>query len=607
MTVTYKGLDCLADKDNQLYKDLKKISQSGKNAWGYQVHYGYYVVYFGIVLIFLTFLKNIYFKYNDYSYRNSKIGFKHYRLSIMNKIIGVSRYISYKKLPIIISRITGLPSSFGTLFIIISSTLFIFCYCFIPKIWIRPCKGFGSPPLAVRAGLMCMGLTPYLYLLSGKTNFISGITGISYEKLNIFHQGLGWGSLFLGLVHTVPFFTQPVAEGGYSNLNKVIKEDALYVNGIFAIVALLLLCLLSTRFSRKLCYEVFFHSHWILGLVYFAALTWHIYGELKADNYMWATLGFWCFQMIHRAIVKTTFKPNIYSFKSKLAFLTLHKDSGIFEVNIPISNTYEFNWKPGQHIFIRFVLGISTLDNHPFSIMSIPSSSKNSEIKLIVKPHKGLTGKIYNSLLNNKGDRTLKTYIDGPYGGMNRDVLSFDQVTLLATGSGVTVTWSFFEYIVKNLEIGSNAITEVNFVWIIRSIDCLDWISKELVITLNKIIEIQGNLDGFSFDIYVSNSNEITPKQSDDESTPETSKLIPSTDLIDNGNFKNHLNIHYNVKPQMTNYLQSLPISKGKNCFIVSGTNSFQNDVGNGVSQLQRYVLQDKAEEIYLHSENFGW
>ncbi|CCH44592.1 NADPH oxidase 1 [Wickerhamomyces ciferrii] len=264
------------------------------------------------------------------------------------------------------------------------------------------------------------------------------------------------------------------------------------------------------------------------------------------------------FQMIYRAIVKTTFKPNIYSFKSKLAFLTLHEDSEIFEVIIPISNPYEFNWKPGQHIFIRFVLGISTLDNHPFSIMSIPSSFKNSEIKLIVKPHKGLTGKIYN-LLNTKGNQTLKTYIDGPYGGMNRDVLSFDQVSLLATGSGITVTWSFLEYIVKNLDIGSNPITEVKFVWIIRSIDCLDWISKELVISLNKIIEKQGNLDGFSFDIYVSNSNVITPKQSDDESIPEKSKLY---DIVDIGNYQKYLNIHYNVKPQMTNYLQSLPISK---------------------------------------------
>ncbi|CCH45855.1 Respiratory burst oxidase protein [Wickerhamomyces ciferrii] len=323
-----------------------------------------------------------------------------------------------------------------------------------------------------------MGLTPYMYLLSGKTNFISGITGISYEKLNIFHRSLGWGSLFLGLVHTIPFLIQPVAEGGYSNLNKAFKGDIIYTNGVFAIVALGGLCLLSTGFSRNLCHEVFFHSHWILGLVYFAALTRHILGLLKADNYIWATLGFWGFQMIYRAIVKTTFKPNVYSFKSKLAFLTLKFLKLIFQFQILMN-------------LIGNQVNIYLLDNHPFSIiLSIPSS-KNSEIKLIVKPHKGLTGKIYNSLLNNKGDQTLKTYIDGPYGGMNRDVLAFDQVSLLATGSGITVTWSFLEYIVKNLEIGSNIVTEVKFVWIIRSIDCLDWISKELVISLNKIIEMQ--------------------------------------------------------------------------------------------------------------------
>lgn len=617
MTVIYKGLDCLADKDDPEYTRLKTISQSGVNAWAYQKNYGYYVLYFGAVLIFLMIIKKTWFTFNDYSYRNTKIGGGKYNLSSLNKFVGITRLISYKKLPIILSRITGLPASIGTLIILISSTLFVLCYCFIPHFWYRACRGFGSPPLSVRAGLMCMGMTPFIFILSGKTNFISAMTGISYEKLNIYHQALGWGCLFLSLVHTIPFLIQPVREGGASNLSKTFKSDNLYQNGIPAQIVLGLLCLLSTRFSRKLCYEVWLHAHWILGIAYFALLTWHVYGELDAEQYMWGTLGFWGFQMIYRALVKTSFfKPNQYVFKAKKGELS-RLSNGNFQIVIKVETPYELNWKPGQHLFIRFVYGLSTLDNHPFSILSIPKQDSKSHIKLIVKPHNGLTKKIYNLIEEDdeKAGKQLNLYIDGPYGGMNRDVLSFDKVLMVSSGSGVTVTWPFVEYIVENLDKLTNMTQQFEFKWIVKNNESIEWIQDELINVLNQIIEFDyGLLKNFKFEIFITNSQEIQPKivhnkqevLENTDTSSSTDDLKSIEEKISISNLHHFITIHKGQKPSMSSYLQQVELLS-KNCVIVSGTQSLQCDVGNAVSQLQRKVIKGEIDELYLHSENFGW
>ena len=106
-------------------------------------------------------------------------------------------------------------------------------------------------------------------------------------------------------------------------------------------------------------------------------------------------------------------------------------------------NAYEISvsgehlkWKPGQHCFLRFV-GTRMLDNHPFSVCSI--LNEDSRLKFIVIPKKGLTKQLYSELdeyaITNK-----KVFLDGPYGGTARDPTSFDNVVLMATGSGITAT-----------------------------------------------------------------------------------------------------------------------------------------------------------------------
>lgn len=612
MVKYYKGLNCLTDMDSEQYTEYGDISQE-EVVWAEQSVYALYSTYFGVVLLFLFIIRKLLYLFNDFNSRYSDSKVLHFK--IIDKLTASSRFLAYKRLPLIFSRLSRLPASFGTLFLLFSSTLYLLCYTFIPHFWYRGCHGFGTPPLAQRAGMLVMGMTPFLIVMSGKTNVISGVTGVSYEKLNVFHQALGWGSLFLSLVHTFPFIIQDSLEGGIPAIHDEWESDSLYRNGVPPLVFLFVMCFMGLSCVRKHMYEIFWHCHWILGLAYFGTLAWHVYGAMGIE-YIWATLGFWGAQMIYRIIIKSPFKLNTYSFKHKEANIKILQNNS-FEVIIPIKQRQEFFWKPGQHILIRFMQGIHTLDNHPFSIMTIPKPTGESNLKLIVRAQKGLTKKIYDYVLNeNNLEKKYKVYIDGAYGGMNRDSLSFNKLILVASGSGIAVTLPFMLNVAQHLGNPSNNVQSIEFTWIIRNIDSLESVKDQLIELFNLVINYDEKyLSIFTINIFVTNSSDgenpeiITLKSqlrsnSDNEIHSESSKL--SLNTVTDENYKNYVNIYENQKPSLKTYVADTQLYD-RTAVIVCGTSSCQIDVGNAASELQKQVLKGEAEEVYLHTENFGW
>lgn len=604
MTVIYKGLNCLTDVNNPLYAVYKTESRTGKLTFQYQQHYANFMLYFGSVMVFLLMLKNIYYKYNDWTYRNYRLENKDaskiwFNFRILNRLIGASRFISYKKISLIISRITGLPPSLGTIIVILVSSLYILCFLFIPHFWYRACKGFGTAPLAVRAALMVMGITPFSMILSGKTNFISHVTGISYEKVNIFHQFLGWMTLFLTLVHMIPFYVQDLREGGYKEVVLNWKTNILYKNGYPSFVILTVMCFMSLRIVRNQCYEFFLNTHWILGVTYLGLLIWHVGDQDNSNKYIFASFGFWGFQVLYRIFVKTTFKPNLFAFRSKSASLRVLPNDA-FQVCVLIRDSYELKWSPGQHIYIRFVHGLRTIDNHPFSILTASSGDTPTELKLIVKPHRGLTRKLYTELVSDsKQAKEYKIFIDGCYGGINRDPLSFDKVLLVSSNTGITATFSFLQYYVANLDNASSALQEIELVWIISDLNSINWVKHELNELFDKI-ELMDDLklmSRFKIHIFATNS---------ELNRPVTVPTVSEVNKTEIKQFNPNISIYSNQKPELSTFVPSLGFSTGKNMIICSGSKSVQNDVGNAASVLQRQAVNNTIQEIYLHTENFG-
>lgn len=136
---------------------------------------------------------------------------------ILRSLIALSRYVAYYPIPSIRLKKRWRPivlPSLSVLSIVAAAVIFTVLYCFVPQPLYWQSIRYGSPPLAIRAGMIAVAMMPWIVGLSMKANFISLLTGIGHERLNVLHRWLAYLCLVLSLVHTVPFYVQPVWEHG---------------------------------------------------------------------------------------------------------------------------------------------------------------------------------------------------------------------------------------------------------------------------------------------------------------------------------------------------------------------------------------------------------
>lgn len=104
--------------------------------------------------------------------------------------------------------------SLGVLVVVTAALAFVLCYNFIPQPLFWESIRFGSPPVAVRAGMLAVSMIPWIVALSMKANFISMLTGMGHERLNVLHRWAAYICLLLSLIHTVPFYITPIRDRG---------------------------------------------------------------------------------------------------------------------------------------------------------------------------------------------------------------------------------------------------------------------------------------------------------------------------------------------------------------------------------------------------------
>lgn len=124
-----------------------------------------------------------------------------------------------------------------------------------------------------------------------------------------------------------------------------------------------------------------------------------------------------------------------------------------------------FLWKPGQHIFIRFLtLGLHSLTSHPFTICSLPPPRSNqhshpqdlpkpAELVFYIRPRGGFTKRL--ALIAAKSpNASLRVLLNGPYGGLpNGAMAKFCKVLLIAGGSGAGFLLPLMEDTVRCLAL----------------------------------------------------------------------------------------------------------------------------------------------------------
>ena len=195
----------------------------------YQYEYGHWTTWLYVILIFIFMLAHGLRIWADRSPRADPAGRQSWRG--LHKAVAVARYFSYRRFSGRAFDRLGLPS-YGLLVAFFLLALFFAILTFAVRPYYRQFRGFGSPPLAIRAGLMAIACTPILLALAGKANIITVLTGVSHEKLNVIHRWVAWMCFGLSVVHAIPFIVAPLREGGSAALREQFYSPGGFEVGI---------------------------------------------------------------------------------------------------------------------------------------------------------------------------------------------------------------------------------------------------------------------------------------------------------------------------------------------------------------------------------------
>jgi predicted ferric reductase len=407
-------------------------------------------------------------------------------VGFINDTLALFRWIFYRPIPDIKFRKHKFTfSSLAVLACVLITVIFVTLYCFLlqPLYW--QSIQFGSPPVAIRAGMISVAMTPWIIATSTKTNILTLITGIGPERLNVFHRWAGYICLFLALVHMIPFYVQPVWEDNGMSVFSAIFPDGsgiIYGTGIICIVPLAWLCVASLPIIRRRFYEAFVYMHVPVGYAYVGLLFWHTRNSLGTWAYLFASLGVVVVCYVLRVFKLNWINPRRISFMvGDEAAITLMTENAI-KITIPT----QMRWKPGQYVYLRMP-GISFFGNHPFTVSSLCSEDFPSEYGeayrdcvLVFRPYGGFTKKVLETAIEKGPFHTYRAFLDGPYGGMRRELAAFDTCILIAGGSGVTSLMSQLLNLIKRMRDGKAITKRIVVVWAMKRLEAMDWFREEL-------------------------------------------------------------------------------------------------------------------------------
>lgn len=407
-------------------------------------------------------------------------------VGFVNDTLALFRWIFYRPIPDIVWRKHRFTfSSLAVLACVFFAVAFVTIFCFLlqPLYW--QSIQFGSPPLAVRSGMIAVALTPWIIATSTKANILTIVTGIGPERLNVFHRWTGYLCLFLSVIHTIPFYVQPVWEdGGMAVFGALFPDGSgmIYGTGIACLVPLGWLCVASLPIIRRRAYEVFAILHWPVGLIYVGLLFWHTKNFLLSWSYLYTSIAILAFCYILRLFKLNWVRPWRLSFMvGDEAAINIMSENAI-KITIPT----QMRWQPGQYVYLRMP-GISFLENHPFTISSLCSEDFPSEYGeqyrdcvLVFRPYGGFTRRVLETAIEKGPFHTYRAFLDGPYGGMRRDLAAFDTCILIAGGSGITSLVSQLLNLIKRMRDGKAITKKIVVVWALKRLEAMDWFREEL-------------------------------------------------------------------------------------------------------------------------------
>jgi predicted ferric reductase len=361
--------------------------------------------------------------------------------------------------------------------------------------------------------------------------------------------------------------------------------------------------------------------HILLAITYVGLIFWHAENIMDSWAYLWATISVWLASWVARAFWKT--QPlNIKNtwFAGAPATLTVLPGD---VTRIDVWQDGNFKWTPSAHVFLRFT-EIAPLDNHPFTIASPPSApgSAQGHLVFLARSHAGFTHKlaahIHAKSGHDDGVTTTTVWVDGPYGGIHRPLLTrYDSLILVAGGTGITSCLPWLLHSVTQARTESVKLKRVVLVWAMRRADAFSWLADEFENVAGKLAGIEVVLKFYvtgestsisssrqsADDIDVKNETKVASVPVDEVSTKLKGGSVGSTyeDRL------SALGTRFSGRPVMSEVLKEHVRAGERTMVFGCGPDGFRADLANATAGAQRRVLSGESVEIGMHLESFGW
>ncbi|SMY29962.1 unnamed protein product [Zymoseptoria tritici ST99CH_1A5] len=543
------------------------------------------------------------------------------RSNSVRKLVALNRFLSYKTY-----RINGLNWNSAPLGILaLGAVGFIYFTTMTlapkPYYWPSIAKFGNSPPIATRSGWLSLGCLPFVFATAGKSNLITLVTGVSHEKLQVFHRWISYAFFVTALIHTFPFIVYNISQG---TMVESWNTSVFYWTGTVALVAQGWLTFASLGPLRSLSYEWFKFSHFVAALVFTLFLFFHCDHTLSSWDYFIATGVLFSLSWLHRQI-RLYFEHGL-NHKANISLLP----NGFVCVRVPTAST----WGIGQHFFVRFMgLGVHASTNHPFTACSLPApaagrSEAQSELVFYIRPRGGTTARLAH-YAEQHPNIPMRVMLDGPYGGIDiQKILHFNHQLIIAGGSAAGWILPLLSAFLLRQEPttdkpGQTALNhaQMRIILATRDVETRDWF-KESVSELLAEHGLEKIPPGLAIELYYTGSSSPFLSQSQQphlipEKTPAAQSTILSRSSSDPSSCSSttsasKIEQHFTHTPDLP-ALVSTEVAASSNALgvFVCGPLSMQNDVANAVAGEQVEVLKGGSDgggkDVYLHVEHFSW
>ncbi|KAE8379809.1 ferric reductase NAD binding domain-containing protein [Aspergillus bertholletiae] len=346
------------------------------------------------------------------------------------------------------------------------------------------------------AGHLCVMNLPVLVLTAARNNPLIPMLGLQFDTFNLMHRWIGRLIIGEAIVHMACVVAGEAKERSMPALTRLLWNTPFFIEGFLALIAFMVILFQSASPIRHAFYEFFLHLHIFLAITAFVALWYHLRG-LTLQRVLLVTLLLWGLDRIGR--LWSIFWRNFGEQRTMAAVELLPGD--VARVDVALARSSKF--KPGQYMYL-YMPSLGLWTSHPFSVawtddrtgLTEKHGSDDSVSILLGGPQRTVMsfliqrrGGFTHQLLEKgnmsmEGKFTASALVEGPFGG-HHSLSSYGTVLLIAGGIGITHPMSYIHEIMSGFVGKSTAVRKVSLIWVIRSIDHLEWIQPWMTSLLN--------------------------------------------------------------------------------------------------------------------------